>query len=172
MAAHVAEHLAFAYRDRVEKELGVEIPNGPQPEDIELRLSRLVAPASAQVTGKAQKMAQAEENAEKSKDPIIQQKERETDIKADKVQKDAATKMAAIDADRQKSSERAQLERDRLALDRANAMSKENIEAIKLALDYLTRQQQNQQDVELRGFETGIELMKDIVDDGKRNNSQ
>ena len=55
MAAHVAEHVAFAYRAKIEKELGVELP-GPDeklPEDIELRISRLAAPAAEQVTGKA-----------------------------------------------------------------------------------------------------------------------
>ena len=50
MAAHIQEHVAFAYRAGIEKELGVELPppNEPLPEDIELRISRLAAPASAQ----------------------------------------------------------------------------------------------------------------------------
>ena len=45
LAAHVQEHLAFQYRTEIEKQLGVELPtpNEPLPEDIEYRISRLVA---------------------------------------------------------------------------------------------------------------------------------
>ena len=42
MAAHIAEHVAFGYRAKIEEELGVHMPapDEPLPEDIELRLSR------------------------------------------------------------------------------------------------------------------------------------
>ena len=78
-AAHLTEHLAFAYRRKIEEELGVPLPHPDEelPEDIELRISQLVAPAAAQLTGKAQKQKQAEENAARSEDPIIQQAEKD-----------------------------------------------------------------------------------------------
>ena len=60
LAAHVQEHLAFKYRQSVEKELGVPLPppDEPLPEDIEYRISQLVAPAAAQLSGKAQREQQ------------------------------------------------------------------------------------------------------------------
>ena len=48
MAAHIQEHLGFLYRREIEKQMGVELPpeNEPLPEDVEVKLSRLVAEAS------------------------------------------------------------------------------------------------------------------------------
>ena len=45
-------------------------PDEKLPEDIELRISRLAVPAAEQLTGKAQMMAQAEQNAKQSQDPV------------------------------------------------------------------------------------------------------
>jgi hypothetical protein len=104
-AAHVAEHVAYAYRRRMEQELGAELPGPDEPmtEDIELRLSRLAAPAAEQLTGKAQQQQQAEENAEKQEDPIIQLQEKELALKEQKEQRE----------DR-KAAEEAALKRDKM----------------------------------------------------------
>ncbi len=106
-AAHLSEHLAFAYRRKIEEELGVELPppDQPLPEDIELRLSRLVAPAAEQLTGKAQQQAQAEDNAKKQEDPIIQAQQEELRQKAEKIQNDARLGMEKINTDLTKHRE-------------------------------------------------------------------
>ena len=98
MASHIAEHVAFAYRAKIEKELGVALP-GPDeklPEDIELRISRLVAPAADQITGKAQMMAQAEQNAKQVEDPIVQMQQREITLKEQEAMAKAQAEMAKI----------------------------------------------------------------------------
>jgi hypothetical protein len=89
-AAHVAEHVAMQYRRSIEEELGVPMPDPgePMPEDIELRLSQLVAPAAAQLTGKAKQKAQAAENEKNSKDPIIQQAEKKLELEDKKISGD------------------------------------------------------------------------------------
>jgi hypothetical protein len=57
--SHVREHLAFIFRKQIEEELGVELPpmGQPLPEDVEKRLSKLVADAADQMTGKKQQQA-------------------------------------------------------------------------------------------------------------------
>ncbi len=52
--AHIREHLAFIFRDQIEEELGVPLPptNQPLPQDVEKRLSALVADAADQMLGK------------------------------------------------------------------------------------------------------------------------
>jgi len=94
--AHISEHLAFAYRRKMEEQLGVPLPppDAPLPEEVEVGLSQLLAQAAqkllAQNTAEAQQ-AQAQQEAQ---DPlnIIQQKELE--LKADELarkrEKDAA----------------------------------------------------------------------------------
>jgi hypothetical protein len=173
MSAHIAEHLAFAYRHKIEQELGIPLPPPEEklPEDIELRLSRLVAPAAQQLTGKAQKMAQAEENAEKSKDPVLQQAERELDIKEQSVKNKAQEAQAKNDLAKMREKIQAQLKsRDIDSKERiAAAQLAEKILSDKLTAeregDKLTSQQH------LAGFQTGLNIAKDMMDDLKMNNS-
>jgi len=154
MAAHIAEHVAFAYRDKVEQEMGVQLPHPDEqlPEDIESRLSALVAKASAQVTGKAQKLKKAEEDAEKQEDPILQQAIRELDIK--------------------EGAERAKDERERMKIER-DAQIKEAELAQKVNADSLKAEAETMKTISaadqaakdraskeaLRGFEKAVDIV-------------
>jgi hypothetical protein len=174
-AAHLSEHLAFTFRKKIEEELGVQLPSPEEdlPEDIELRLSRLVAPAAAQLTGKAQQKAQAEENAKKQEDPIIQQAEKELAIKEGKVRAEADRDMKRIEADMQKH-------RDKLALDREKLNTTKQLEsakiAVKLSDDERTQAaEEKRQKVEdmADGFKTGMDVVRTAIQagniKGKRN---
>ncbi len=159
MSSHVQEHLAFAYRAKIEKELGVQLPapDEPMPEDIELRLSRLVAPAAAQLSGKAQKMAQAEKNAEEQKDPIIQMRQQELQIKQQEVQGKAQSEMAKIEADMQKAQQK-------LMLDAEKLQSQERIESGKLAAKMQSENSRSETQKEIEGFKAGFDLVRDALD--------
>ncbi len=159
MSSHVQEHLAFAYRAKIEKELGVQLPapDESMPEDIELRLSRLVAPAAAQLSGKAQKMAQAEKNAEEQKDPIIQMRQQELQIKQQEVQGKAQSEMAKIEADMQKAQQK-------LILDAEKLQSQERIESGKLAAKMQSDNSRSETQKEIEGFKAGFDLVKDALD--------
>lgn len=118
MAAHIASHVAMAYRQKIEQELGVELPDPdePMPEDIELRLSRLVAPAAAQLTGKAKQQEQAEKNAEEQKDPILILQQEELELKKraqSSKEKEALLKLASGAMEK---IQKLQLQRDQLDL--------------------------------------------------------
>jgi hypothetical protein len=169
MSAHVAEHLAYAYRAKVEKELGVPLPGPeePLPEDIELRLSRLVAEASAQVTGKAQRMAQAEQNAEKQKDPVVQQQERKLAIQEQATRDKAKHNMDSLMADLEKHRDKTAVEHRRLDIQET---SKAADVAVQLNADML-KSTQEQANLGLKGFQTGFDVAHDLIDDGERNNS-
>ena len=112
LAAHVQEHLAFQYRQGVEKELGVPLPppDEPLPEDIEYRISQLVAPAAAQLSGKAQREQQMEQAQEQMQDPLIQIQMQELQIKQADVQRKAQAEMAKIQLDMQKAMAKSQLD--------------------------------------------------------------
>ena len=108
--AHVREHTALLYRRQIEQELGTELPplGQPVPEDVEKRLSVLAAEAAEMLLGKKQAMAQAEENAALQQDPVIQQKERELDIRQAEVERKRANDMtkAQIEAEKMQLQER------------------------------------------------------------------
>jgi hypothetical protein len=97
--AHISEHLAFAYRKKVEEQLGVPMPKPDEdlPEDVEVQLSRLVAQASQQVLAQSKGQAAQQQAQQQAQDPLIQMQQQElqikmqdAQIKAQKVQGDLA----------------------------------------------------------------------------------
>jgi len=160
MASHIAQHVAFAYRQKIEKELGVKLPppDQPMPEDIEYRISQLVAPAAAQVTGKAQQQAQAEQNAKQQQDPVIQMQQRELQLKEMAAQAKAQTDMAKIQADLQKAQGKNMVDLEKL-------QQQERIEAAKLTSKIDTNKDNIQSREEIEGFKAGFNLVRDLIDD-------
>ena len=87
--AHIAEHLAFAYRRKIEEQLGLPLPTPDEelPEDVEVQLSRLVATASQQVLGQSKQQAAAQQAQQAAQDPMVQMQQAQIQIKAQEVQR-------------------------------------------------------------------------------------
>ena len=164
LAAHIQEHLAFQYRMEIEKQLGVELPppDTPLPEDIEYRISRLVAPAAEQLTGRNQREAQAKQAQQQAQDPIVQMQQRELQIKELQAQTKAQTEMAKIQLDMQKAADNSQIQRQRLDQENRLAQAKlaasisENNSREELEERRITSKEQ------LEGFKIGREIAKDL----------
>ena len=164
LAAHIQEHLAFQYRMEIEKQLGVELPspNTPLPEDIEYRISRLVAPAAEQLTGKNQQEAQAKQAQQQAQDPIVQMQQKELQIKELQAQSKAQSEMAKIQLDMQKAADNSQIQRQRLDQENRIAQAKlaasisENNSREELEERRITSKEQ------LEGFKIGQEIAKDL----------
>ena len=88
--AHIAEHLAFSYRRKIEEQMGVPLPPpGEQlPEQVEVQLSQLVAAASAQLLNANMAQAQQQQAQQMAQDPLVQMQQADLQIKA----QDAKTK--------------------------------------------------------------------------------
>lgn len=101
--AHIAEHLAFSYRKKVEEQLGVPMPKPDEdlPEDVEVQLSRLVAQASQQVLAQSKGQAAQQQAQQQAQDPLIQMQQQELQIR----QQDAETKKIKVLGDLQLRSE-------------------------------------------------------------------
>ncbi len=116
LEAHVREHLAFQYRDEIEMELGVELPplGEPLPEDIEKRLSAMVAEAAERLLQKHQREVEQQRIQEQMQDPLVQAKIRELDIKEAEVQRKAQADIMDAQIDAQKSQSRDAVEMERI----------------------------------------------------------
>ena len=84
LQAHVAQHLAFLYRAKLEEQLGVPLPPPDEelPEEIEVELSRLTADASEKLLQQNQAQAQQEQAQETMQDPVVQMQQQELQLKA------------------------------------------------------------------------------------------
>jgi hypothetical protein len=114
--AHVAEHMAFAYRQQVEEQLGVPLtpPDAELDEQTEVQISRLVAQASQQLLqtnmGKAQQ-AQAQQMAQ---NPQLQMAQAELQLRAQELQR----KEQDSERDFAIAQEKIRLERERIEVER------------------------------------------------------
>jgi hypothetical protein len=101
--AHIAEHLAFSYRRKIEEQMGVPLPPpGEQlPEQVEVQLSQLVAQASTQLLNANVAQAQQAQAQQMQQDPLVQMQQADLQIKA----KDAETKLLKVKGDLQIKAE-------------------------------------------------------------------
>ena len=168
--AHVREHLAFIFRDQIETELGVELPpfGEPLPQDMEKRLSTLVADAADQMIGKKQQQQQAAENAAMQEDPIVQQRERELGIREMEVQRKQQADVAKQQFEQQKLSASQQQDAAELDLEREKLESKQQIDVAELSLEeeeLRLKAEQDQQKFEysqeLEGIKIGLDIAKE-----------
>jgi hypothetical protein len=104
--AHIAEHLAYAYRKKVEEQLGVPMPapDSELPEESELMLSRLVAQAATQLLAQSKGQVAQQQAQQMAQDPVVQMQQAElairkqdADTKAKKVEGDLLLKQAEIE---------------------------------------------------------------------------
>jgi len=103
MQSHVAEHVGYAYRQKIELALGVALPNpeDEMPEDMEKEISRLMAEAAPQVLAQSKATVAQQQAQQNAQDPILQLqmqelqiKQKEVDLKEKKLMADAAQQQA------------------------------------------------------------------------------
>ena len=181
MDAHIREHMAFIFRRQIEEELGVPLPptNERLPENVEKRLSVLIADAADQMLGKKQQKAQAEEQAQQQQDPIIQQRERELAIQEQDAQRRQQTDAAKQQLEGQKLAASQQRDAAKLELEREKLESRERIEAAGLTLEeqaLIAKTKSDQQKIDLEtqleGFKLGRKMGKDADEGARRDEKQ
>ena len=147
LQAHIAEHLGFAYRTKIEDKLGVPLPapNEEMDEDMEVQLSRLVADAGKQLTQANQKQAAQQKAQQQQQDPIIQMKQAELQIKQAEEQRKAANdqadqqiKQAELKLKSQKVQADATLAAEKIRLDEEELKMNAQKDGIKMASDRRT----------------------------------
>ncbi len=148
MNAHIAEHLAFAYRQQVEEQAGVPLPppNADMDEQTEIAVSRLAAAASAQLLQKNQAEAQMQQNQQMAQDPLVQMQQQELQLKAKelelkekKLMIEAAEKNDRIDVERERIGAQKEIAGlqvgAKVATDKANLSAKQQLEGLRIGVE-------------------------------------
>ena len=144
LMAHMAEHVAFSYRQQIENALGVPLPapNEELPEELEVKLASLIAEAAQQNTQQKQAAAAQQAAQEKAQDPIMQMQMQELQLKtadqqrkAQKDQADAMLDAERLKLDQQKAQSTAALEASRIAAMTKQADAKQNLDEAKAILE-------------------------------------
>ena len=143
--SHIAEHLAFSYRAKVQEQLGVELtpPDAELPEQTEVQISRLVAQASQQLLQTNVAKAQQQQNQQMAQNPALQMQQAELQLREQELRrKDEDSKR-----DYQIAMQKLQLEQERLAIEaqkeaaRLNMQERQNDKKLKSdMLKHMTKQ--------------------------------
>ena len=144
--AHIAEHLAYAYRKKIEDQLGVPLPkpNEKLPEEVEVQLSQLVAQASAQLLQQNMAMAQQQKNQQMAQDPIIQMQQAELQIK----QQEAQTRAAKVQGELQLKAQELQIKQQEMVSKQgenpavAAQRAQQDMEAKRMSMGLMAAQKQ------------------------------
>ena len=135
MQAHIAEHVGYAYRQKIEEAMGASLPS-PKEElspDLEVELSRLIAQAAPQVLAQSQAMAAQQQAQQNAKDPVMQ---------AELI--DQQVKQGELERKKAKDQTDAQFKAKELALKEQELQSKKVQAGVDTATTFINNQQQHQ----------------------------
>jgi hypothetical protein len=135
MMAHIAEHVAFAYRRQIEEQLGMPLPpekdesgdtNYMDPQ-IEARLSPLLAQAAQRLLAKNSQEVSQQAAQQQAQDPLVQMQQQELQIKMQEAQRKAQKDQM----DAQLKSEQLQIERERIQSQAETEDKRTRVDAMK-----------------------------------------
>ena len=157
VAAHISEHVAFAYRQKIEQQLGFSLPPEDEqlPPDVETALSTMMAQAAQQVLQKSQGEAAQQQAQQQMQDPLVQLqmqemqiKQQEVALKEKKIAADAATKADELELRKEEVKGRLQLDAMRIGAqiedNKAKITAQNEAEGVRLGLDVAKSKQQHE----------------------------
>ena len=137
LQAHIAEHVGFAYRKRIEEQLGMPLPAPDEevPEELELQISRLVAEASKRVLANSQNEVAQKQAMAQAQDPLVQMQQAELQLK----QGELALKQKKMAIDAAAKADELKLREKEIAVKAAQAADtlkqKGELEGMRLGID-------------------------------------
>ena len=163
MQAHIMEHVAFAYRGKIEEALGAELPKpaAKMEPEVEVQLSRLVAQAAPMVLQQSQTVAaqQAAQAAaqQAAQDHVIQMQQQELQLKA----KDLELKEKKMMTDAAAKADELELKQERL-------QAEMQLKGTELGLKTRESQAKFQADNEREGLRIGADIARNRAEQALR----
>jgi hypothetical protein len=163
MMAHVAEHVGFAYRRKIEQQLGMPLPpeGEPLPVQVELALSGMMAQAANQVLQQSQQAAAQQQAQQQAQDPVLQMQQQELQLKSQE-----------LELKKQKMAIDAAAKADDLDIRETQVSGQLQLEAMKLAAQTSSAEQQRAAQELAEGVKLGIQVGRDRADLALRERQQ
>ena len=161
MAAHVTEHLALAYRKKMEQMMGTELPLNPDnendeaeiPREMEVRISQMAAQAAQQLLQKHQGEEQQQKAQQMQQDPLIQLQQQELALKGQEVE--LKKKQQQIDA---------AAKADQLNIERERISSQERIAGLNAGIKVEDSKRKLSAQQQTEGLRIGVDVAKHKAD--------
>jgi hypothetical protein len=163
LSAHIQEHLAFAYRRKIEDQLGVPLPSAEDvlPEDVEIQLAPLLAKAAERVLQASKADAQQQQAQQQAQDPVVQMQQQDLQLRQQEVQRKTQKDAQEAEIAQAMMAQDAALEREKIASEERIAGTKIGVEVGRSKADIGVRQQQISSTERTAGTTLGVQIAKD-----------
>ena len=188
LMAHIAEHVGFMMRQKIEQQLGMSLPPEDEklPPQLEVALSGMMAQAAQQVSQQNQAQAAQQQAQQQSQDPVIQMqqqelqiKQQELQIKQQKAQADmqlAQAELALKQQDMQNKQQQTQInaatKADELRLKEEEMKGKYELEGYRAGQQVQQTDKRLQAEQEREGVRIGMEMAKSRQQLGSNRNRE
>jgi hypothetical protein len=151
LTAHVAEHVGYMMRQKIEQQLGMPLPPEDEklPPDVELALSAMMAQAANQVLQQDQAKAAQMQAQQQAQDPVVQMQMQELELKKQELELKKQKMVADVAAATDKQELEEQKVSGRLELD-----------ALKVGAQIKESQAKTQFEQERAGIQMGADIAK------------
>jgi len=151
LQAHIAEHLGFHYRNEIEKQMGVTLPEPGKhlPTEVENELSKLIAQASKQLLDENKAEAAQQKNQQLAQDPLVQMQQKELAIK----EKDVGIKEQKVAAD-------AQARQAQIANETTRIANQKEVDLLRIQVDSQKHDSSQSQAAGLERLRLGVDVAK------------
>jgi hypothetical protein len=148
LQAHIADHLGFSYRAKLEKQMGVTMPppEKEMPKELEVELSKLIAVASQQLLQADKAQAQQQQAQQQAQDPLVQLQQAELQQKGQEIQRKAA-----------KDQVDAQIKGQQLQIERERIQQQAQTDAMRIQAQTQQAQARNEHDHDLERTRLGVQ---------------
>lgn len=158
MMAHIAEHVGFAYRQKIEQQLGMPLPPQDEklPPEIELQLSAMMAQAAQQVLQQSQSQAAQQQAQQQAQDPVLQMQQQELQLRGQELQ----IKMQEAQLKEKQMAVDAAARADELALKREELTARMQLEGTKVSLKARLDTERLAAEQQRDGVRMGVDIAK------------
>jgi hypothetical protein len=159
LTAHVAEHVGYMMRQKIEQQLGMPLPPEDEklPPNVEIALSAMMAQAAQQVLMQDQAKAAQMQAQQQAQDPVVQMqlqelqiKQGELELKKQKLMMESAAASDKQDLEEQKVSGQLQLESMRVGAQIKESQAKQQFEQERAGVQMGAEIAKNQKQMDLQ----------------------
>jgi hypothetical protein len=158
MMAHIAEHVGYAYRQKIEQQLGMPLPPEDEklPPQIELALSGMMAQAAQQVLQQSQAQTAQQQAQQQAQDPLVQLQQQDMAIKQGELQ----IKKGELELKTKQMAVEAAAKADELELKKEALAGQMELEGLRVGTKIKTDEARLNADQERAGVQMGIDIAK------------
>jgi hypothetical protein len=151
LTAHVAEHVGYMMRQKIEQQLGMPLPPEDEklPPNVELALSAMMAQAANQVLQQDQAKAAQMQAQQQAQDPVVQMQLQELQIK-----------QGELELKKQKLMMDATIATDKQELEEQKVTGRLELDALKVGAQINESKSKQQFEQERAGIQMGADIAK------------